>query len=136
MRSRLPAPRERADEFVERIVAADILPHGDEAPPRHPKASGVNGTGFAIESLSGRQRSYGLDDRLGIEAARIGDDGRRPRRFLEAFDAAESAARRTCHTAAAGSIGFRTVLGQPGPEFDAEWCRENVETGNFAGALD
>ena len=31
MRGRLPCPHERADEFVERIVAADILPHGGKA---------------------------------------------------------------------------------------------------------
>jgi hypothetical protein len=47
MRGRLPAPRERADELVERIVATDILPHGDKATRRAPKARGMNGVGLA-----------------------------------------------------------------------------------------
>src|SRR5580700_6654928 len=43
MRGHVPAPRERANELVERIVAPDVLPHGDKATRRNPKAGGVNG---------------------------------------------------------------------------------------------
>jgi hypothetical protein len=45
MRGHVPAPRERANELIERIVAADVLPHGDKAAHRSPKACGVNGMG-------------------------------------------------------------------------------------------
>ncbi len=114
-----PRPRERANELIERIVAPDVLPHGDKATRRSPKAGGVNGAGLAIQLLFRRKGSHGLDDRPGVETARVGDERRRARRFLETFDAAESAPGRPRHAAAAGGIGFCAVLRQPGPEFDA-----------------
>src|ERR1700738_4808070 len=38
MRGHVPAPRERANELIERIVAADVLPPGGEAARGGPKA--------------------------------------------------------------------------------------------------
>ncbi len=113
MRGDVPAPRERANELVERIVAPDVFPHGDKATRRIPKAGGMNGAGLAIKLLFRRKGSHGLDDRPGVETARVGDERCRASCFLEAFDAAESASGRPRHAAAAGGIGLGALLRQP-----------------------
>ena len=96
----------------------------------------VNGVGFPIQALPGRQRGHGLDNRLGIEAARVGDDRRWPRRFREAFDATEATARRPRHAAAAGGIGLRTVFWQPDTQLDAKRGRDNFEADDLRWRLD
>src|ERR1700740_1721154 len=53
MRGPDTAPCERANEFVERIVPADVLPHGDKTARWSPKARGVNGMGCPIQLLLG-----------------------------------------------------------------------------------
>ena len=60
----IAAPRERADELVERIVAPDILAHGDDAAAGTPERSRVNRAGLAIQPSVAAEGDAMADDDL------------------------------------------------------------------------
>ena len=53
IRCRAPVADERADEFVERIVAADILAQGDKALTFGPEPGAMDGMGDAVKVCAG-----------------------------------------------------------------------------------
>ena len=120
-RGRHAAPRQRAGELVERVMAADVFADGDQPLAGQKECRGMDGAGFAVERLRRRQRIERLHDVVGPERRRAPHLARRPHGFRERFDAAQSAAGRSGKVPSALAINRAARLGEPHAQLDAEF---------------
>ena len=97
-RPALPAPRQRADQLVQRVVAADVFTQRDEARAIYisgaPQRRAVHRAGAGMKILLGRQRGDRGGDVLRGEPQSVTDEERRAHCLRQAVDAAEPAAGR------------------------------------------
>ena len=125
-----------ADQFVERIVAADILARGDHLALRIAQGGGVDGAGFGVERLVRADRLERAEDRSGPDRRRRGQFRQRPLRLFEILDPAQAAG------------GFADAVAHPlqhpvvalGGKLDAEqyacFLGANLDAGHVRRRLD
>ena len=98
----MPGPGRSPYQLVQRIVAANILAHGDQALSGHIEAGAMHGARFEMQRLLAVEEGDSLDDFLLRQPQCRGRDRRRlAHGLLDRFDAAKPAANGACHVAAA-----------------------------------
>jgi hypothetical protein len=117
-RGRNPVARQRTDQLVERVVAADILARMGDPLARLQEARGMDRARQVVDRLMGAQRVARPRDLGHGEPHAAGTTGSIPHRLRQAVDPAQPAAHRPQHRATPLAQRLGPRVGDPEPRLD------------------